>query len=118
VTRQEQFILMAAITVVVLGGAALSVKASIGDNAGDSAMAGAAKFNASLRKAGADLTSGQDDPGNWQAPDWSIASSGADTLHANHPLFRRPQHAGQNRYKVMCQGWGGWYYDPPSETYF
>ena len=84
---------------------------------------GAVSFHGSLSAAGdhgealvktglANVTADQDEGdgcNRWTAPAWQIANP----LRSNHPLFRRPAHIGENRHKVICGGWNGWYYGAP-----
>ena len=124
-TRREQFILLAALAVVAAGGFAVKFKGSASLSEHGSSVHGTAKVaNSTLRRGLAYANSGltaanaSSRYGAWSAPRWSIMSAGGDTLRPNHPLFRRPGYIGQNRHKVMSEGWGGWYYNPPSEDYF
>lgn len=114
-SREAQILLLIVITVAVVGGVHLSTKADVD---GDSLKADAAVTNSSLKIGLADAYRPGSDDGDWQAPRWSILAAGGDTLRPNHPLYRRPGHPGENMYKVMCGSWGGWFYDPPSESYF
>lgn len=128
-TRQEQFVLLA-VAVAVAAGGAFSVKlkgsaslSSLSEH-GSSVHGSAKVVNSTLRRglayANHGLTAGNaaERYGDWSAPRWSIISAGGDTLRPNHPLYRRPAYIGQNRHHVMSQGWGQWYYNPPSEAYF
>lgn len=114
----EKFLVVTLAVLLLAGCIGLTAKASLGADAGGTVIDMTGKLNAAVRTNGANLVRPSQDEGAWSAPRRSLKASGADVLHGNHPLFRRPDHAGQNMYKVMCQGWGGWYYDPPSETYF
>ena len=112
---QEQLLLLVVIAVVITGGVMISTSANVD---GASVKASADVTNSALRRGLSDAYRPGADDGDWQAPRWSILSSGADLLRSNHPLYRRPGHPGENMYKVMSEGWGGWYYNPPSEAYF
>ena len=116
--RQEKIILLilAAGLLVTVGG--MSVRFTMGAEPGETAREGGKKMNAALRRTAADIWRPAMDEGAWSLPVQTVLASGADTLHANHPLFRRPCHAGENRHKIITGGWGGWFYDPPSEDYF
>ena len=114
-TRQEQILLLVVITAVVVGAVQVSGKASVD---GASVKASAGVTNAALRRGLSDAYRPGADDGDWQAPRWSILASGGDLLRANHPLYRRPGHPGENMYALQCGDWGDWYYNPPSETYF
>lgn len=114
-TGGQQILLLAVITAAVTGGAMLSGSASID---GASVKAGAKVANSSLKTHLADAYRPGADDGDWQAPRWSVLASGGQLLRGNHPLYRRPGHPGENMYKVICGDWGGWFYDPPSESYF
>ena len=124
-TRREQLILLAAVAVVAAGGFAVKFRGSASLSEHGNAVHGAGKaVNASLKRGLANATSGvtaldaADRYGSWTCPHWSMASVGVTPLRANHPLFRRPGYIGENRHKVMSEGWGPWFYDPPSEEYF
>ena len=112
-TSQEQILLLVVIAVVITGGVMLSANVD-----GASVKANADVANSTLKRGLADAYRPGADDGDWQAPRWSILASGGDLLRANHPLYRRPGSPGENMYKVMSEGWGGWYYNPPSEAYF
>jgi hypothetical protein len=113
--RQEEILLLIVITAAVVGVVQVTGKASVD---GASVKASAAVTNSAMRRGLADAYRPGADDGDWQAPRWSILSSGSSLLRANHPLYRRPGHPGENMYSVICGSWGGWYYDPPSEQYF
>jgi hypothetical protein len=113
-TRQEEILLLVAVTAVVVGVVQVSMKANMD---GASVKAGAAMQNSSLRRGLSNAYRPGADDGDWQAPRWSVLSTG-NLTRANHMLYRRPGHPGENMYKVQCGGWGGWFYDPPSEDYF
>jgi hypothetical protein len=125
-TRREQLILLAAVVVLVVGGAVtVKLRGSATLSEHGSGVHGAAKVaNSALRRGlayattGATAASGAEAYGDWTCPKWSMASVGVDPLRPNHPLFRRPSYIGENRHKIMSEGWGGWYYNPPSEVYF
>ena len=107
--RQEKQLLLIAGIVAVLGGGWLAMgKPKSG-----------AVANSSLKSGLLDLTTDDVSYDSWTCPQWSIKQQTGGNVHRlNHPLHRRPKYIGENRHKVMTQGWGGWYYDPPSETYF
>lgn len=113
-TGQEQVLLLVVITAVVVGGVMISAQANVD---GASVKASAGVSNAALRRGLADAWRPGSDDGDWSAPRHSILASGSSLLRGNHPLYRRGE-PGSNMYKVMCGGWGGWFYDPPSEEYF
>lgn len=107
--RQEQKILLIAGAVLVLGGY-LSIRGSAQAEVGS---------NSSLKSGLLDLTTDDLSYDSWTCPQWQIKKYGTSgVLRLNHPLHRRPRYIGENRHKVMCEGWGGWYYNPPSEEYF
>ena len=119
-TRQQQWILLAALAVLVLGGALkLSGNASLSEY-GSGAHGAGKVMNAALKRGLANTTQGATAAtaarmyGTWTAPHWQIEKP----LRANHPLYRRPSYIGENRHCVMQGGWEKWYYDPPSEVYF
>jgi hypothetical protein len=113
-TKQEQILLLVVITAVVTGGVMISGKANVD---GASVKASADVTNSAMRRGLSDAYRPGSDDGDWQAPRWSILSSGSSLLRANHPLNRRAN-PGENTYKLQCGGWNSWYYDPPSEGYF
>ncbi len=119
--RQEKCLLAAALLVLPLIWF-ISVRGGM-----KQASAGA---SASLKAGLADVTSGQAvhasspwdrssdmayEHNSWTSPPWEMAKVGVVPLRRNHPLYRRPYYTGHNRHKVMCDGWNGWFYDPPSE---
>lgn len=121
-TRQEQYILLGIVTMLILGGA-ISVKLSGSARLSEhqNPVHGAGKATAGMvRRQLANATetataaTAERSYGTWQAPHWQIK----DPLRANHPLFRRPAYIGENRHKVMTGGWDNWYYNPPGEVYF
>ena len=119
-TRQQQCVLLAVAAALVLGGAVkLRGSASLSEY-GSKAHGAGKVVNAALRRGLANATPGAtaadaaEAYGTWTAPHWQMAQ----VLRPNHPLYRRPGYIGENRHKVMTQGWDGWFYDPPSETYF
>ena len=120
--RREQYALLIVSAVLLLGGlVTVKLKGSASLDPGGSSVKGAAKVvNSSLRSAvnitaqPAGLSGGA---GDWSVPPrWPLVPAGS--LRARHPLYRRPSYIGENRHKVMTQGWDGWFYDPPSEVYF
>jgi hypothetical protein len=114
-TGGEQVCLLVAVAAAITGAVSLSASA----NAGPVSAAGAVKVsNASLRRGLSDAYRPGADDGDWQAPRWSILAGGGDLLRSNHPLYRRPSHPGEALYALQNGSWGGWYYDPPSESYF
>lgn len=115
-TGNEKTWLVILLVVFAAGVAGVTAKFSLGGDAGGTALDVSGKASASLRRSGADLDQGH--RGNWSCPKQAVVATSGEVLHGNHPLFRRPNYAGENRYKVMCEGWGGWYYNPPSEEYF
>lgn len=120
-SRNEKIILVVLVVAFVTGIVTFTAKGNVeadGSSLGASAGLGKDKFNASLRGDLADIWRPTMDEGAWFTPIAQITASGADILHSNHPLFRRPSHAGENRHKVITEGWGGWFYNPPSEEYF
>lgn len=44
------------------------------------------------------------------------ASAVENPVTGPHPLYRRPQMAGQGRTALMVEGWTPWLVDPPSEA--
>jgi hypothetical protein len=120
-SRQEKIVLLVLVLAFLTGIITLSAKANLeagGADAGATVRLGKDKLNASLRTSSANLWRPTMDEGSWHVPEAQVRASGADVLHGNHPLFRRPSHAGENRHKVMTEGWAGWFYNPPSEEYF
>jgi len=120
VTRQQQWILLAVVAVLALGGAVkLRGSASLSEY-GSKAHGAGKVMNSALRRGLANSTRGATAAdaaqvyGTWTAPHWQIDTP----LRPNHPLYRRPGYIGENRHKVMTGGWDAWYYDPPSEAYF
>ena len=119
-TRQQQCILLAVVAVLALGGAVkLRGSASLSEY-GSKAHGAGKVVNSALRRGLANSTprttaadAAQAYP-TWTAPHWQIDTP----LRPNHPLYRRPRYIGENRHKVMTEGWDGWFYNPPSEVYF
>ena len=121
-TRREQWILLAAVAVVAAGGfASVKFKGSASLSEHGNAVHGAGKVvNSALKRGLANATPSVDAAeryGSWTCPHWSMASVGVTPLRSNHPLFRRPGYIGENRHKVMTEGWGPWFYNPPREEY-
>ena len=119
-TRQEQRILLISVIVAVVGGfVSVKLKGSATLDTGQSGVKGAGKVvNAALRTGSPNLWDPNADNGDWRSPAWSIVSVASAPLRARHPLYRRPRYIGENRHKVITEGWDGWYYNPPSEVYF
>lgn len=119
--RREQYALLVVSAALFLGGLVtvkLKGSASLDPNANPAK--GAAKVvNSSLRSA-VNITAqpaGLAGAGDWSVPPrWPLVSAGS--LRGRHPLYRRPSYIGENRHKVMTEGWDGWFYNPPSEVYF
>jgi len=121
VNRREQYILLAVAAVLFLGGVVtVKLKGSASLDAGGSPVKGAAKVVNSALRSAVNVTMqppGLTGAGDWAVPPrWPLAPAG--WLRERHPLYRRPGHIGENRHKVMTEGWDGWFYDPPSEVYF
>lgn len=110
--RQEKTVLLGLAVLAIAGGI---VKVRV-DASGDFGSA-AADARESLRRSLVNATSTVPD-NNWTCPEWSIKSVGGSTVHKTHPLYRRPKFIGQNRHKIMSEGWAGWYYNPPGDDYF
>jgi hypothetical protein len=119
--KQEQRLLLIIGAALVIGGVvSVQFKGGTKLSAGQDRPATdtARIVNSSLKRGLANAWHPEVYDGDWIAPHWSLESVGVTPLRANHPLFRRPAYIGQNRHKVMTEGWGGWYYNPPSESYF
>ena len=120
--REEQVLLLAAAAFLVVGGV-IQVKfggSGLLHPGGDRESAtGVAKLvvNSALKNQLVNATpdSIKKNAGSWNSPHWKIETA---PLRMNHPLYRRPCYIGEARHKVMNEGWGGWYYNPPSEDYF
>jgi len=101
---------------IALGGAVAAL-AAFGAVSFHGSIKATGDHGSALVRAGlSNVTSDQDDGDGcrrWQAPAWEMAKAGTRPLRPNHPLYRRPEHIGANRHKVMCDGWDGWYYDAP-----
>ena len=119
--RREQYALLAVSAAAFLGGlVTVKLKGSASLDPDGSTAKGAAKVvNSSLRTA-VNITAqppGLVGAGDWAVPPrWPLVPAGS--LRARHPLYRRPRYIGENRHKVMTEGWDGWFYNPPSEVYF
>lgn len=122
-TRQEQIALLVTVAALVISGV-ITVKfqgSGLTPKGGKATDSAKVVVNSALRQGQANLFQSGNYMGDWTSPSWKIAdlhSDGSPVLRPNHPLFRRPKHIGENRHKVMTEGWGGWYYNPPSEVYF
>ena len=117
--RREQYILLA-VSVVLFAGGLVTVRlkgAASLDPDGNPAKGAARVVNSSLRTALNVTGQTAAATGDWCVPPrWPLVPPGM--LRARHPLYRRPRYIGENRHKVMTEGWDGWYYNPPSEVYF
>ena len=115
--RREQYALLVVSAALFLGGlVTVKLKGSASLDAGGNPVKGAAKVVNSALRSAVNVTA-QPAAGDWSVPPrWPLVPAGC--LRARHPLYRRPSYIGENRHKVMTQGWDGWFYDPPSEVYF
>ena len=115
--RREQYALLVVVAVLFLGGlVSVKLRGSASLDGGGNPVKGAAKVVNSALRSAVNVTA-QPAAGDWSVPPrWPLVP--AASLRARHPLYRRPRHIGENRHKVMTEGWSGWFYDPPSEVYF
>lgn len=110
--RQEKTVLLGLALLIVAGGVVTSLFGNSDQPVDDAQQ---------LVRRGLAFTGNVDvpDPDNsWTCPVWSIKAVGGDLLSPIHSLYRRPAFIGQNRHKIMSEGWAGWFYNPPSEDYF
>ena len=117
--RREQYALLAVSAAAFLGGlVTVKLKGSASLDGDGNPVKGAAKVvNSSLRTGLNATAQPAGGTGDWSVPPrWPLVPAGS--LRGRHPLYRRPRYIGENRHKVMTEGWDGWFYNPPSEVYF
>lgn len=121
--RQEKIVLLGLAVLAVAGGI-VKVKFEADADTGDassvmSVMNDALKrtlVNATSNNVAATTWYPRLSYNSWTVSEYQLMNQGVTPLRDNHPLFRRPKFIGENRHKVMTEGWAGWYYNPPGEV--